>query len=230
MLPNLERVAEPKIIKRMSKDEMQAEGFALSVAYDLLKFAYWYKIRTVRGTVDYLLFTPEDEWEADDDYKDYSHGYLVAIKDGWEYQIEAEYYTPSHANGIESVENIYDDSIDAVKTKEPDDQPNIIRKKMEKSQRVMESFEEFTNRKVNEEDMVKSPEEMEQPCEGCDHSDTLSEKAKNAIKNMCNTVLIHEAHLYESSDNPDQTYESFLREATHYMAECLIRAAQNLKV
>lgn len=91
--------------------------------------------------------------------------------------------------------------------------------------------EEDQTEEVNEEDMLKEPEEMAQPCDGCsDHPDTLSENAKNAIKQICNEVLIKEAHIYETSEDPNQTYETFLRECTHYMAECLIRASQNLKV
>lgn len=100
---------------------------------------------------------------------------------------------------------------------------------------VFESFSDFEQHveteEVNEDDMLKEPEEMVQPCEGCsDHPDALSEKAKIAIKKMCDEVLIQEATVFETSDDPNQTYESFLRECTHYMAECLIRAAQNLKV
>jgi hypothetical protein len=91
--------------------------------------------------------------------------------------------------------------------------------------------QEDNTEEVNEEDMLKEPEEMTQPCEGCsDHPDTLSENAKNAIKQICNEILIKEAHLYETSEDPNQTYETFLKECTHYMAECLIRASQNLKV
>lgn len=115
--------------------------------------------------------------------------------------------------------------------------------------KVFESFQDFQSHvaetpigededqndeteEVNEEDMLlKEPEKMAQPCEGCsDHPDTLSENAKNAIKQICNEVLIKEAHIYETSEDPNQTYETFLRECTHYMAECLIRASQNLKV
>ena len=114
------------------------------------------------------------------------------------------------------------------------------------SHKVFESFQDFQanvsetpigeeqdddTEEVNEEDMLKEPEEMAQPCEGCsDHPDTLSENAKAAIKQICNEVLIKEAHIYETSEDPNQTYETFLKECTHYMAECLIRASQNLKV
>lgn len=111
---------------------------------------------------------------------------------------------------------------------------------------VFESFEAFQENEddsddddeeiddveeLNEDDMIHEPVEMAQPCEGCsDYPDMLSEKAKQSIKNICETVLIQEAQVVESSDDPNQTYESFLRECTHYMAECLIRAAQNLRV
>jgi len=100
------------------------------------------------------------------------------------------------------------------------------------SSHKISSFSEFAQESdsINEEDMIIDSDLENEPCEDCDNSDTLSEKAKETIKNMCNSVLIHEAHLYESSEDPNQTYETFLREATHYMAECLIRAAQNLKV
>jgi len=117
------------------------------------------------------------------------------------------------------------------------------------SHKVFESFQDFQanvsetpigenedettdeTEQVNEDDMLKEPEEMVQPCEGCsDHPDALSEKAKAAIKQICNEVLIQEAHIYETSEDPNQTYETFLKECTHYMAECLIRASQNLKV
>lgn len=98
---------------------------------------------------------------------------------------------------------------------------------------VHESFRNFVrSQEVNEEDLIlQPPTEMTQPCEDCpDYTDNLSERAKTAIKRVCETVLIQEAHLCESSEDPNQTYESFLRECTHYLAECLIRASQNLKV
>lgn len=100
---------------------------------------------------------------------------------------------------------------------------------------VFESFQEFEQNaeeeEVNEDDMIGEPVEMAQPCEGCSETaDMLSEKAKAAIKQVCETVLIQEAHVFETSEDPNQTYESFLRECTHYLAECLIRASQNLKV
>jgi hypothetical protein len=100
--------------------------------------------------------------------------------------------------------------------------------------KVTESFNAFINEnQVNEEDMLLAtePEQKPQECEGCsDHPDTLSDVAKDAIKRVCNEILIKEAHVCETSDDPSQTYESFLRECTHYLAECLIRASQNLKV
>jgi len=127
---------------------------------------------------------------------------------------------------------------------DPDDQGKIIEREMPTKRNpnsdkekgyVFESFSDFEQQaeteEVNEDDMLKEPEEMVQPCEGCsDYPDALSEKAKIAIKRMCDEVLIQEATVFETSEDPNQTYESFLRECTHYMAECLIRAAQNLKV
>lgn len=100
------------------------------------------------------------------------------------------------------------------------------------SSHKVSNFSEFTQKSdfINEEDMIIDSDLENEPCEDCDNSDTLSEKTKETIKNMCNSVLIHEAYLYESSEDPNQTYETFLKEVTHYMAECLIRAAQNLKV
>lgn len=58
----------------------------------------------------------------------------------------------------------------------------------------------------------------------------LSDNAKMAIKRICEEVLIHEAHSHDMSENVDQTYESYLNECGQYMTECMMQAAQKLKV
>lgn len=226
MLPKLEKLTEPKFIKELNKEDLASEGIEVE---RIPSNEVWALVKTVRGTNEILHFYAEMT-DRDDDHGEYGHGIFSATKDGWEYEFESEFYFPHHAARLE-VTDMQPETLSAKPTQEPDNQENITERKMKKSQRVIESFEQFNQHEVNEEDMIKEPEDMvEEPCEGCDHSDTLSEKAKEAIRKMCNEVLIHEAHLYESSENPEQTYEAFLKESYHYLAECLIRAAQNLKV
>ena len=58
----------------------------------------------------------------------------------------------------------------------------------------------------------------------------LSDSAKQAIKRICEEVLIHEAHHHDMTDDESQTYESYLTECHEYLMECMMQAAQKLKV
>lgn len=58
----------------------------------------------------------------------------------------------------------------------------------------------------------------------------LSDSAKQAIKRICEEVLIHEAHKHDMTDDETQNYESYLNECHEYLMECMMSAAQKLKV
>lgn len=58
----------------------------------------------------------------------------------------------------------------------------------------------------------------------------LSDSAKQAIKRICEEVLIHEAHKHDMTDDESQNYESYLNECHEYLMECMMTAAQKLKV
>jgi hypothetical protein len=61
------------------------------------------------------------------------------------------------------------------------------------------------------------------------YTPSMSEDAKRAIKSLCESMLIHEAHGCNEDSDPDHTYESYLNECGQYMTECMMRAAQNLR-
>jgi len=63
-----------------------------------------------------------------------------------------------------------------------------------------------------------------------DYVPGLSDSAKLAIKRMCEAYLIHEAHGHDMTPNESQNYASYMNECYQYMTECMMRAAQNLKV
>lgn len=62
-----------------------------------------------------------------------------------------------------------------------------------------------------------------------EYSPAMSEEAKRAIRSICEEVLIHEAHGCNEDSDPNHTYESYLNECAQYMAESMMRAAQNLR-
>ena len=62
------------------------------------------------------------------------------------------------------------------------------------------------------------------------YSSSMSEDAKRAIKSICEKILIHEAYQCNEDEDPEHTYENYLNECAQYMAECMMRAAQNLKL
>jgi len=99
---------------------------------------------------------------------------------------------------------------------------------------------------VDEDDMDNDDEE----CEDCEKARTtfnefvnecwtpmeegynpaLSEEAKRAIKALCENVLIKEAQTCDEDYDPNHTYENYLNECGHYMTQCMMEAATNLKV
>lgn len=62
------------------------------------------------------------------------------------------------------------------------------------------------------------------------YNPTMSEEAKRAIKSICEEILIREAQSCNEDADPNHTYESYLNECGQYMTECMMEAAQNLKV
>lgn len=242
MLPRSTKIYDPVFIEQLDSrnlDEIRKAGYIIS---EIQNDEYWAKIKDIRGQTVIVCFEVGDIEHSD--VRFHAYGTLDVTKDGWRYFMDADFEAPPHQD-IEITE-VETNSIDAEYIDKKDSTPlNIdlsdrtkIQKyhmnepmPIDKTERVIESFEQFSQPKVNEEDMIVDPNETSnEPCEDCDHADTLSENAKSAIKRMVDEVLMNEAHLTESSDDPNQTYETFLREATHYMAECMIRSAQNLKM
>ena len=75
---------------------------------------------------------------------------------------------------------------------------------------------------------------IEEDCPDCgvteNYGKGMSDDAKSAIKEICEGLLIHEAHQHDSDENEDHTYESYLNECNTYLAECMMRSATNYKV
>jgi hypothetical protein len=58
----------------------------------------------------------------------------------------------------------------------------------------------------------------------------LSDSSKQAIKRICEDVLIHEAHTHDMTLDESQNYESYMTECHQYLMECMMTASQKLKV
>ena len=58
----------------------------------------------------------------------------------------------------------------------------------------------------------------------------LSDSSKQAIKRICEDVLIHEAHKHDMTVDESQNYESYANECHQYLMECMMTASQKLKV
>lgn len=256
MLPPTAKTDDIKILHIYSNDvddlrELQKAGFTRKIRQDEL----FIKLIDVYGEEVILNFEIL-EFESDYEFPNAKYGDLEATYNGWRYFMEATLIIYGDQRYLEEIdlEELSAEPVDE-KTNENKDSNNqkqmktikkpAFRKKHtalsphREDGKVFESFDEFTEFSEDEEltpeedevNELEEPVEMAQPCEGCsDHPDTLSEKAKASIKQLCDQVLIHEAQVLEGSDDPNQTYETFLRECTHYLAECLIRASQNLKV
>jgi hypothetical protein len=229
LFPNDYQVTKPLVIRTYSTSPedielLGREGYSITTKKDSQIIA---KIKTVDDEEVVLVFdTDQENGYKDDDHPAYMWCDAVADHKGWEYKIPIFFYTATDVIEDAEYDNITAEHI--AENKKPKMNNNHAK--------VIGSFNAFIAESlVNEEDTLlaapKQQTEQPEPCNGCsDHPDTLSESAKEAIKRVCNEVLIKEAHVYETSVDPNQTYETFLRECTHYMAECLIRASQNLKV
>ena len=62
------------------------------------------------------------------------------------------------------------------------------------------------------------------------YSPTMSEDAVRAIKSLCEELLIKEAESCHLDQDPMHTYESYLNEVGQCLTECMMEAAQTLKV
>ena len=62
------------------------------------------------------------------------------------------------------------------------------------------------------------------------YSPAMSEEAKEAIKSICEDLLIKEAQACDEDRDPMHTYENYLNECGSYMTECMMEAAASLKV
>jgi hypothetical protein len=62
------------------------------------------------------------------------------------------------------------------------------------------------------------------------YSSVMSEEAKQAIKKVCEDLLIKEAQMCDEDMDPMHTYETYLNECGSYMTECMMESAANLKV
>jgi len=58
----------------------------------------------------------------------------------------------------------------------------------------------------------------------------LSDSSKQAIKRICEEVLIHEAYTHDMTVDESQNYESYMNECHQYLMECMMTASQKLKV
>lgn len=90
----------------------------------------------------------------------------------------------------------------------------ILRKS--KSEKVVESFQSFVNECWNPMEEGYSP--------------AMSEDAKQAIKKICEDLLIKEAQACDEDRDPMHTYENYLNECGSYMTECMMESAANLQV
>jgi hypothetical protein len=87
---------------------------------------------------------------------------------------------------------------------------------MEKSARVISSFERFVNE-------CWSPVQ-----EG--YNPAMSEEAKRAVKTICEEILVNEAQSCDEDKDPMHTYESYLNEVGSYMTQCMTEAVANLQI
>ena len=62
------------------------------------------------------------------------------------------------------------------------------------------------------------------------YSSVMSEEAKQAIKKVCEDLLIKEAQMCDEDMDPMHTYETYLNECGSYMTECMMESAANLNV
>jgi DNA-directed RNA polymerase subunit RPC12/RpoP len=62
------------------------------------------------------------------------------------------------------------------------------------------------------------------------YSPAMSEEAREAIKKICEDLLIKEAQACDEDRDPSHTYENYLNECGSYMTECMMEAAASLKV
>lgn len=228
LLPGSHQLVEPVVLKSYSSNpedmqELANAGYEIKKKKDSELIA---KIKTVDDEETVLVFEADQEdGEKDEDHRGYMWCDAVAEHEGWEYRIPIYLYTLNDSIEEAEYENITAEHITENKLHE-----------MKKAVTNFDAFVAISEGMMNEDDTILPAVNQQtaaepQPCEGCtDHPDTLSESAKAAIKQVCETVLIKEAHVYETSEDENQTYETFLKECTHYMAECLIRASQNLKL
>jgi hypothetical protein len=62
------------------------------------------------------------------------------------------------------------------------------------------------------------------------YSSAMSEEAKQAIKTLCEDLLIKEAQMCDEDADPNHTYESYLNECGSYMTERMMESSANLNV
>jgi DNA-directed RNA polymerase subunit RPC12/RpoP len=62
------------------------------------------------------------------------------------------------------------------------------------------------------------------------YSPAMSEEAKEAIKSICEDLLIKEAQACDEDHDPMHTYENYLNEVGSYMTKCMTEAAAGLNV
>jgi DNA-directed RNA polymerase subunit RPC12/RpoP len=62
------------------------------------------------------------------------------------------------------------------------------------------------------------------------YSPAMSEEAKQAIKKVCEDILIKEAQMCDEDMDSMHTYENYLNEVGSYMTKCMTESAANLNV
>jgi hypothetical protein len=62
------------------------------------------------------------------------------------------------------------------------------------------------------------------------YSPAMSEEAQNAVKSVCEEILIKEAQMCDEDADPNHTYENYLNEVGSYMSKCMMEAAAEVDV
>jgi hypothetical protein len=59
---------------------------------------------------------------------------------------------------------------------------------------------------------------------GTQESGAMSPEAKLAVEKLCEAILKKEAEDYHNDENPDHTYEGYMKECGSYLNECMGQA------
>ena len=71
----------------------------------------------------------------------------------------------------------------------------------------IKSYESFSSREIKESDSM--------------YECGMSDNAKMALESLCESMLCKEAEDYHNDENPDHTYEGYVKECMDYMREAM---------